>query len=109
MSSAIIGAVNGGAIGLVVGAGLGFFHFVFLSEMYPERQRKLYKNNGAVIYMTAFGGGIGGCIGGAITGFNSSIIMNDSGVLGGLAGGSIGSLIGSATAIIIDSNKPSNY
>jgi hypothetical protein len=103
--SAIIGAVNGGIIGLVVGAGLGLLHYPILSGMYTEHQRMLYDDNGGVIFITGIGGGIGGCIGGAISGFNSSIIMNDSGISGGLTGGALGGFVGSVGSIIIDSNK----
>ena len=108
MSLALIGAINGGVIGLVVGAGLGFFHYPNFNGMYTERQRMRYANNGAVIYMTAFGGGIGGCIGGAISGFNSSIIMNDSGISGGLTGGAFGGFLGSTGSILIDYSKNEN-
>ena len=105
MSSAIVGAINGGVIGLLVGTGLGLFHYPLFNGMYTERQRTIYTNNGAVIYMTAIGGGIGGCIGGAISGFQSSFTMNDGGVFGGLTGGTLGSFVGSTSSILIDSNK----
>ena len=103
--SAIVGTINGGVIGLLVGSGLGLFHYPFFNGMYTERQRARYNNNGAVLFLTGIGGGICGCIGGAIGGFNSSIIMNDGGAMGGFTGGALGGFTGGAGAIIIDSNK----
>jgi hypothetical protein len=108
MTNPIVGAINGGIIGMITGAGLGFVHYPFFNKLYTERQRMLYDNNGAVIFLTGIGGGFGGCIAGAIGGFHSADHMNDWGVVGGLAGGTIGGLVGSASSIVLDSRNASN-
>jgi hypothetical protein len=107
MPSATMGAVNGGIIGLLVGTGLGLFHYPVFNKIYTDRQRMLYDNNGAVILLTGFGGGICGCIGGAVGGFHSATTMNDGGVLGGLAGGAFGGVAGGVGSIILDSRNTS--
>jgi hypothetical protein len=108
MTNPIVGAINGGIIGLLVGASVGFLNYPMFSKAYPMHMRRLYENNGAVLYMTAMGGGIGGCISGAINGFNSELIMNDNGVTGGLSGGIIGGLAGGTGTLLYDSIKTSN-
>ncbi len=108
MTNPIVGAINGGIIGMITGAGLGFVHYPYFGKFYTEKQRMMYDNNGAVIFLTGIGGGMGGCIAGAIGGFHSATTMNDGGVVGGLAGGTIGGLVGSASSIVLDSRKASN-
>ena len=105
MTNPIVGAINGGIIGMITGAGSGFLHYPIFCEIYPTHVRRLYDKNGGVMFMTALGGGIGGCIGGAIGGFHSARNMNDGGVLGGLTGGAICGVAGSIGIIISDSNK----
>jgi hypothetical protein len=103
MTNPIVGAINGGTIGLLVGAGLGLVHYTIFNGIYTDHQRKLYDNNGAVIILTGIGGGIGGCITGTIGGFHSAIVINDGGLMGGLTGGAVGGVAGGVGSILFDS------